>query len=253
MIIFGSKGVSETTGRGTFFCPQCKADRKYWLKEVKRKGHVYFMPLVTLGSVGSYVECATCSAQFDQQVLELPTTAKLEQLFDIAIRSAIGAMIRADDEISAVETELGASIVSRFLGKPVSAEELGADLTQMDAADGLDEALAAIRLRLSEEGKVQILQSCILMALADGQLHRSELTKITEIAEHLESPDRMCKASSLPLSLRLLIGRTADVTERPLRPAIKGSQLDSASPQPRRRGTTAKTSRSWPVRTSGAA
>ena len=69
MVLFGTKGGEKKRGRGIFYCPRCGPDRPYVHKELVRQGHIYFIPLVELGSAGEFIECRRCGGRFKMNVL----------------------------------------------------------------------------------------------------------------------------------------------------------------------------------------
>ena len=71
-IIWGTRGVTTSKGSGRFVCPSCGADRDYTLKQVRRFFTLYFIPIIPLGLLGTYVECRTCGGTFKDSVLERP-------------------------------------------------------------------------------------------------------------------------------------------------------------------------------------
>ncbi len=71
-IIWGTRGVTTSKGSGRFVCPACGADRSYTLKQVRRFFTLYFIPLIPLGILGTYVECQTCGGTFKPTVLDRP-------------------------------------------------------------------------------------------------------------------------------------------------------------------------------------
>ena len=71
-LIWGTKGITTTKGTGRFVCPVCAGDRSYIHKQVRRFFTLYFIPLIPLNIVGTYVECQTCRGAFQDSVLERP-------------------------------------------------------------------------------------------------------------------------------------------------------------------------------------
>ena len=70
-IIFGTRGVKSTIKEGKFACPQCQSFTQYKHKKVTKFFTLYFIPLIPLGSQGTYVECQQCRNTFIERVLEL--------------------------------------------------------------------------------------------------------------------------------------------------------------------------------------
>ncbi len=187
MVIFGTKGGEKNRGQGVFHCPQCRSDQRYLHKEIVRKGHVYFIPLVNLGSVGEFIECQQCGGQFTIEVLNLPTRENIDHMFHEAIRGVAAAMIRADSVESEPEKAAGRYVVRGLTGQPLSEAEQKADLSGHNQAD-VRSTLTALAPNLTEQGKVQILQACVLVAASDGVIAPSELETLRGFCRALEVP-----------------------------------------------------------------
>ncbi len=76
MIIFGTKVRHSVKGEGEFYCPRCKAQRKYLHKCATRYFALYFVPLIPMGTLAEYVECQSCGTTFDLSVLNAKAPAK---------------------------------------------------------------------------------------------------------------------------------------------------------------------------------
>jgi zinc ribbon protein len=71
LIIFGRRTMSKIVQRGAFNCPRCGPGRQFAHKQVKRWFTLYFIPVIPMGTVGSYVECQQCAATFGPEALSL--------------------------------------------------------------------------------------------------------------------------------------------------------------------------------------
>lgn len=80
-IVWGSKGRVRTAGRGEFFCPGCREAREFERKVAARWFTLYFVPIVQLEKLGSWIVCARCGGEFDQAVAEM-TRGEIEALLD---------------------------------------------------------------------------------------------------------------------------------------------------------------------------
>ena len=187
MIIFGSRGLDLKRGEGTFFCPNCQTDRVYNLKERKRMGHLYWIPLVPLGSLGKFVECKACGGTFHEDAQYMETNASIESKLNIAIKTALSAVILSDGVTDKNELEMGANMINQFTSNETSVSDLENDLSTLNIND-LENSLADIAPHISEQGKVGILQKCILMSIADGELADSEIETLKNIAAGLGIP-----------------------------------------------------------------
>ena len=189
MIIFGSRGLDLKRGEGTFFCPNCQTDRVYNLKERKRMGHLYWIPLLPLGSLGKFIECKACRGTFHEDAQYMETNASLENKLNIAIKTALSAVILSDDVTDKNELEMGADMINQFTSENTSVTDLENDLSTFDI-NNLEKSLAEISPHISEQGKVGILQKCILMSIADGDLADKEIDTLKNIAIGLDIPSQ---------------------------------------------------------------
>lgn len=187
MVLFGTTGRERDRGSGEFFCPRCKSDQSYAHKEVVRKGHLYFIPLIDLGSVGEFVECRRCGGQFTTEVLSLPTTASLEQGYAIAVRSALAAMIRADSVENESEMTAGRYLVETLTGETISAIEQQADINN-SGQDEVRSALSDLSTHLTETGKVKILEALVVLAASDGKVDKVEIDVLFQFAQAMAIP-----------------------------------------------------------------
>ena len=72
IIIFGNKVRYKTLSTGQFYCPQCKAQRDYELRQGRNWFSIYFIPIIPLNQLGEFVTCLTCGTNFQQEVLAMP-------------------------------------------------------------------------------------------------------------------------------------------------------------------------------------
>lgn len=188
MLVFGSRGYRFKRGAGTFRCPHCGGDRAYTRRELKRMGHVFWIPVLPLGSAGEYIQCNSCGGEFDMAVLSLPTSQQVEQRLDVALRSAIAAMIRSDSNATAEELRMGATIAARHLQGDYTEADMRRDLAEMHD-DRLESHLSKAAQYLTEDGRVSFVQACLVLAVADGELNDDELATLVRVAAGLGIPD----------------------------------------------------------------
>ncbi len=75
IIIFGSKVRHKILSTGQFYCPQCKAQRNYELRQARNWFALYFIPIFPLNTIGEFVTCVTCGTNFQRDVLSMPVPA----------------------------------------------------------------------------------------------------------------------------------------------------------------------------------
>src|SRR5690242_11887298 len=108
LIIFGTRGVTTTAGKGEFHCPGCGATRRYEHKRVRRFFTLYFLPIIPLDLLGEYVECQECKDTYKPAVLtETPGAGKqaFEAEFHAAVKRVMVLMMMADGRVDEEEIE----------------------------------------------------------------------------------------------------------------------------------------------------
>lgn len=68
-IIFGTRGIAMKSMSGHFHCAYCGSNVPFHQKNVRRFFTLFFIPLIPLDTITSYVECQRCRGQFDVNVL----------------------------------------------------------------------------------------------------------------------------------------------------------------------------------------
>lgn len=70
MIIWGSKGKTKISGRGTFMCPRCNSIQPYLQHTVGKYFTLYFIPLFQTRKIVEYIECQNCFMTYKPEVLD---------------------------------------------------------------------------------------------------------------------------------------------------------------------------------------
>ncbi len=184
MIIFGVRGRLHTSSSGSFFCPQCNADRQYVLRGARRWFTLFFIPIFPVTSVKNvHVHCETCGGNFADSVLNLPTTDALRDLQATSFRSCAVAVLKAGDPTSALARAAAIDALTGY-GATVDDTTLDADLATSDPAQ-MSVYAAPIAPRLNDRGREQFFAGCAQVALADGPLTAAELDALRNLGESL--------------------------------------------------------------------
>lgn len=69
-ILFGTRGITMTKQSGTFQCPNCGPVAPFSQKGIRRFFTLFFVPVIPLNQVATYIECHRCRSQFDVNVLQ---------------------------------------------------------------------------------------------------------------------------------------------------------------------------------------
>jgi hypothetical protein len=70
ILFFGSRRRTRRLGEGTFHCPFCFQPRLYALVGTRTWVHLFWVPLVPLGSPREEVVCSVCAGRWAPAVLQ---------------------------------------------------------------------------------------------------------------------------------------------------------------------------------------
>lgn len=70
ILFFGTRPRSRLLGEGMFHCPFCYQQRPYSIGETRTWVHVFWIPLVPLGSPQQDVRCGVCGGRWAPHVLQ---------------------------------------------------------------------------------------------------------------------------------------------------------------------------------------
>ncbi len=184
-IVFGFRSRAKRLADGVFFCPNCGADGRYSLREVRRWFTLFFIPIVPTGAAhGRHVRCETCHGAFQPGVLNTPTSAALTDALQQALRLAAVAMLRAGDpQDEAVQaravTELVAAGAAGY-----DRDVLRSDLAVLDPS-ALPASIATLGRGLSAQGKETFMSRIARIGAAHGPLTEAQTGVIESIGATL--------------------------------------------------------------------
>ena len=190
LIIFGTRGVTYSAGRGDFHCPGCDARRPYEHKRVRRFITLYFIPIIPLDVIGDYVECQHCRDTYKPDVLSYDPSAgrKLfEAEFHAAVKRVMVLMMMADGEIYEEEIETIRQVFGKLSRREVGRDEVDAEVAAAKSEGrGLRPYLASVAPNLNDTGKELVVKAAFCVAAADGKVTDEETALLAELAAALE-------------------------------------------------------------------
>jgi uncharacterized tellurite resistance protein B-like protein len=218
-IIFGTRGIRSTIKEGKFACPQCQTFTHYKHKKVTNFFTLYFIPLIPLGSKGTYVECQQCRNTFIERVLELsqvrteqpkvqsqtqpriqenekPLVGVTKNLDEKsgpveflsekqkAIKKLLILMILADGKVENEEIAAFHKIYKNTTGLVVN--NIYYEIEQVKTENkSARQYLKEVAHLLNDEGKIEIIQSGMMIAAADGNVDPTELNMLATFGKAL--------------------------------------------------------------------
>ena len=189
MIIYGTRGITSTKEKGEFHCPTCDRMRHYSLKHVRNFFTLYFIPVIPLGSLGSYVECTSCCNTYDPEVLDynpVQNTLDFEAEYYSAIKKVMIHVLLADGKIDSAEIEVVKDIYYQITDKHIDTSTLRDEITHIEnTKEDLSLLLIGLQGSLNDVGKEMVIKAALFVALADGDLHEEEQVLLYKIGEGL--------------------------------------------------------------------
>jgi len=198
-IIWGSKGVTNTTGGGQFHCPTC-GPNTYTQKKVQRYFTLYWIPLFPLNTLGEYVECDICAQGYDPAILDYDPSNSPEVVLSkvhVAATRLMAAMVLADGSVEAEELQAMVEASAKLPGGPI---------TLADAQAAVDEAQSSpispvhvvndVVDLLNDQGKELLMYVAYHIAASDGDVADEEKLLLLEMGEALglDVTDRLAQA-----------------------------------------------------------
>lgn len=186
ILIWGFRVIGKKLSTGQFFCPNCRCDRGYVLKQMRRWFTLFWIPLFPTGKqYGEVVECDACHQTFRPDVLSAPTTAALSDHLRYASRVAAVAMLSVTgptDERARLATR---NLVVTSGTAPYGDAELDADLPHVTPAL-LTQAVTPLATGLGDPGKEQFLRQ--VAQIAGGTLSPTQQQVLQSIGATLGMP-----------------------------------------------------------------
>jgi tellurite resistance protein len=190
LIIFGTRGVTYSTGKGEFHCPGCNERRPYDRKRVRRFFTLYFIPILPLDVLGEYVECQHCRDTYAPDVLSYDPNAgkrQFEAAFHSAVKRVMVLMMMADGKIDPEEIETIRQVFGKLSNREVRQEEVDAEVAAARSEGrGLRQYLSSVSGQLNDTGKELVVKAAFFVAAADGRITDEETSLLSELASALE-------------------------------------------------------------------
>lgn len=195
MIIFGTRGVNLSKGCGEFYCPECNAARQYKQINVRRFFTLYFIPIIPLDLLGTYVECQRCKGTYKPEVVhydpakEKQKQEKFQAEYMMAIKNVMLSIMMADGVIETSEVKQLQDIYQKLTNKPIDEETIRREGKQRaQAGVPIKTYVAQIAPMLNLDGKLLIMRAALEIAAADGQFQPEEQQMVTDLGKILEIP-----------------------------------------------------------------
>jgi hypothetical protein len=174
MIVWGRSISDKVVATGQFRCPSCRQHCAYVLRQPRKWGTIYWIPIVPLEKSDPYVECALCHKAYQEAALRQDATDAQRQ-FDVQrareadlSRMLCEVMVLMAGEKHSVSPRL-CGLIANAVGRLIQIEMPQDDVLAAIAA-GPDESEAVLRnveqqaASLTDRGREIVLRAAIVAA-----------------------------------------------------------------------------------------
>ena len=193
LLIWGFRARTKTLGEGVFYSPAEGGDAPYKLLEAKRWFTFFFIPIIPLNVLGTFVECQATKSTYDPQILNNPTNAEFTDQLSLGLREVVAAVAAADGAISEAEERLAVGIVGRQIPS-YDVAAFRADVAQAGASP-LDQRLTYLAGALNEQGKESLLGAAATIMASDGTIDERDKAEVERIGTMMLSFAGPCMPS----------------------------------------------------------
>jgi hypothetical protein len=174
MIVWGRSISNKVMTTGQFYCPGCRQQRTYALRQHQKWGTIYWIPIVPLEKSEPYVECASCHGTYPEAALR-HDRASAQQQFN-AHRALEGDLSQMLCEVMTLMAGEKHSVSPHLCGLIANAVrrlvkiEMPQDDILAAIAAGPDEPEAVLRnverlaSSLSDRGRELVLRAAVVAA-----------------------------------------------------------------------------------------
>lgn len=155
ILVWGWRVRHKTLDSGTFFSPATGQDGPYSLVEARRWFTLFWIPLIPLKVLGTYVRCDVTEQLYDEAILANPTNADLVVHLTAAAREVVAAVASADGTPSPKQRAVAVEVVGAY-AEGYDKDTLRADIARVPEVD-LPARLAFISGSLTEQGRERLL------------------------------------------------------------------------------------------------
>lgn len=166
IVVWGWRTRRKTLGEGTFFSPATGQDGPYRLVELRRWFTLFWIPVIPLKRIGTFVECIATKTLYDEKILANPTNADLVTHLTAAAREVIAAVATADGAVTAQQRRVALEVVGAY-ADGYDKDTLREDVGRVPTVD-LSARLAFVADSLNEQGKERLLTGAARVLVADG-------------------------------------------------------------------------------------
>ena len=179
LLIWGFKILFKTIGEGQFHCPSCGCDRRYDHRQGRRWFTLFWIPIIPLKVAGAIVQCSVCNKKYNENVLQLPTSAETATSIGFARRAIAAHMVVVSDNTT-VAREAAVAMMRESGMAEYDLAQLDIDREPSDW-ERVRSGGEPLGTTLSPAGAESILLAAARVAAADEAITDSERSVINDL------------------------------------------------------------------------
>ncbi len=177
MLLIGTFEWASTRLKGVFDCPECNVATSFRLKASRPFLTLYFIPMVPIGGLTEYVQCASCKTSFPPLVLAnhmLPEgtlrTEEREETFEDYLLLAMAIVMVDDGQVSEIEISTAQRLYEAMTGQDLTRDRLGMSCSQVQTAGMSISGFLRKACELDHDDKLLLIQGMFGVAAAEGEI-----------------------------------------------------------------------------------
>lgn len=183
MLVIGTMNWPSTRGQGQFYCPNCNRRQDYRLKVSRPFLTLYFVPVIPLGGLQEYVQCAGCKTAFEPDVIHAPPPVEAAESLDFNqdLLMVMALVLLEDGLLTEPEIDTAQHLYQSMTQSELTTEKLTKTCGQVRQRRlKIDAFLAACAGRRSLEEKLLLVQAMFGVAAAEGEISPGRLTALSQ-------------------------------------------------------------------------
>lgn len=194
---FGVRRPAGVETSGLFHCPGCGGDRLFRFRQLRAWLRLRRVPVVPLRRNAPSVECLSCAGRFSPGVLDVPTSARLEEVLWRGTRTAAAYVLTGrlanGDRWSADQARRALAVLRRVLGPDYGLDLLAVDLAAHREGSDL-EVLRDLATHISLLGRESVLRGLADLVLVLDRSGAPDWSRLGVVAAGLDVPPAHVRA-----------------------------------------------------------
>ena len=187
VLIFGLRGVESVAETGRFHCPRCDQEMTYSNYLIRRWFTLFFLPVIPLDKLGSYISCWRCNTAYTHEVLNAfpaEQEAALRKTIRESYRRLLVGIVLTDGRIDPAEADFALKAAQGILGDSYTRSWFDRDVARFKD-DDLLASMRSVANITDDSSKEFFVIIATQLSAVDGELHKDEVSLVFDVANAL--------------------------------------------------------------------